>query len=159
MKTAQEIQVTQQSRAERYTERYRDGDKDIDKYTGRQAGRQTDKGWFCWDSFTDIDFKENQLDTGEDRTSQRMRIQHIRTDCQSQFEAKQSNSVRDLKSQFESVSLNDQIVQRLEASRPRPEDNQNRDRNTLGSPKWCIHTAWVWLSSHWSILENKSYSN
>lgn len=39
---------------------------------------------FYWDSFMQPGYKENKLDTGEDRTSQRMGRSHkIRTYCQS----------------------------------------------------------------------------
>ena len=39
---------------------------------------------FYCDSFTETGCRENKLDTGEDRMSQRMRrSQKIRTDCQS----------------------------------------------------------------------------
>ena len=46
-----------------------------------QRGRRTQ---FYWESFTETGCRENKLDTGEDRMSQRMRrSQKIRTDCQS----------------------------------------------------------------------------
>jgi hypothetical protein len=41
------------------------------------------------ESFTEMDWTENKLDTGEDRMSQRMRrSQKVRTDCLSYFEDK-----------------------------------------------------------------------
>jgi hypothetical protein len=45
---------------------------------------------FFQDSFTETGSRE-KLDTGEDRMSQRMGSQKIRTGCQSQFEDKQSS--------------------------------------------------------------------
>ena len=42
------------------------------------------RGSFYRDSFTETGCRENKLDTGEDRMSQRMRrSQKIRTDCKS----------------------------------------------------------------------------
>jgi hypothetical protein len=44
-----------------------------------------------WENFTETGYRENKLDTGKDRASQRMsRSQKIRTDCQSWYEVKQS---------------------------------------------------------------------
>ena len=62
---------------------------------------------FYRESFTGTGWRENKLDTGEDRMSQRTRrSQKIRTDCWSWYEAKQSSSATDPeRSQIESVSL------------------------------------------------------
>jgi hypothetical protein len=50
---------------------------------------------FYLDSFTEIGCRENKLDIGDIRMSQRMkRSQKIRRDCQSEYEARQNNSVR-----------------------------------------------------------------
>jgi hypothetical protein len=37
---------------------------------------------FYWDSFTETGCSENKLDTGEDRTNQRIRSQKLRAHCQ-----------------------------------------------------------------------------
>lgn len=51
--------------------------------------------------------------------------------------------------QIKSVSLEDQIVQRIEASRPRSRDSQNKERNALGSTQTVF--------SHISHLVQRSH--
>jgi hypothetical protein len=50
-------------------------------------------------------YREDKLDTGEDRTNQRKRSQMIRTYCHSYHAAKPSNSGETERSQIESVIL------------------------------------------------------
>ena len=53
------------------------------------------RGSFYWEGFIETGCRENKLDTGEGRTSQRMRrSQKIRTDCQSSFEANHDGGER-----------------------------------------------------------------
>jgi hypothetical protein len=64
---------------------------------GRSYLREHRKGKkeavFYQESFTGTGGRENKLDTGEDRMSQRMRkSQKIRKKCLSMYEVKQSNS-------------------------------------------------------------------
>jgi hypothetical protein len=49
--------------------------------------------------------------------------------------------------QIESVSLEDWIVQRLEASKSRPKDSWNKERNALGSPPRYSHSLGMALIS------------
>ena len=50
---------------------------------------------FFRDNFTETGYNKTKLDTDKDRISQRMRrSQKTGTYCQSQYEAKKSNSVR-----------------------------------------------------------------
>ena len=62
--------------------------KSRDRQTDQQTDRKVVGGgcvWqFYWDSFIEAGYREHKLDTGEDRTSQRIRrSQKIRTYCQS----------------------------------------------------------------------------
>ena len=69
--------------------------------------------------YRDVLQRENKLDTGENRLSQKMRrSQKIRTYCQSQYEAKQSNSgearICQLVEEFELASQNSERTRKGE---------------------------------------------
>jgi hypothetical protein len=55
---------------------------------------------------------------------------------------------------IESVILEDWIEWRLEAYRPRPRDKTEKEILWAQS-KPCIHTAWVWILSHYFIRRNQ----
>ena len=64
-------------------QRHRDRHIHTHTYTHREGSSEAVRQ-FYWDSFTETGCRENKLDTGEDRMSQRMRrSQKIRTYCQS----------------------------------------------------------------------------
>jgi hypothetical protein len=67
--------------------------------------------------------RENKLGTSEDRMNQRMRrSQKVRTYAKVSMRPRRAISSKAERSQFESVSLEDEIVWRLKASMPRPKD-------------------------------------
>jgi hypothetical protein len=60
-----------------------------------RGGAKRRRRQFYWESFTETGSRLNKLDTSEDRTSQRRRrSKKTKGDCQSFYEARQNNTVR-----------------------------------------------------------------